>query len=174
MKSDVAQTDTGNVSVQDRVVILGLGNILQKDDGVGVRALRWLRADPEIAQAADFIDGGTASFTLLETIEKAQSLIVVDAVVLGGRPGDVCVFEGADMDRLLARPQAGSVHEVSLSEVMDMARLCGGLPARRALIGVQPEGISWGDALSTPVQAALPQVAAAVGRVLKGWRDGPV
>ncbi|MDA8361926.1 MAG: HyaD/HybD family hydrogenase maturation endopeptidase [Gammaproteobacteria bacterium] len=159
---------------EERVVVLGLGNVLQKDDGVGVHALRWLQGEPGLARAADFVDGGTVSFTLLETIEEAKSLIVVDAVRLDARPGCVHVFEGADMDRLLSRPQAGSVHEVSLSEVLDMARLRDGLPARRALIGIEPEGIGWGDTLSAPVHAALPQVTAAVCRVLDGWRHGAV
>ena len=169
MDGDVAEQDTRTSPVEGREVVLGLGNILQKDDGIGVHALRWLQADPDLAGAVDFVDGGTASFTLLDTIQTAASLIVVDAVVFDGAPGDVRVFEGADMDRLLMRPQAGSVHEVSLSEVLDMARLCDGVPARRALIGVQPEAIRWGGALSASVHAALPEVAAAVSRVLRGW-----
>ncbi len=169
MDGDVAEQDARTGPAEGRAVVLGLGNILQKDDGVGVHALRWLQGDPQLAEAAEFVDGGTASFTLLDTIQTAAALIVVDAVVFDGRPGDVHVFEGADMDRLLARPQAGSVHEVSLSEVLDMARLCEGLPARRALVGVRPEAISWGGALSDSVRAALPEVAAAVGRVLRGW-----
>lgn len=174
MKSDASERDAEPEPSEERVVVLGLGNILQKDDGVGVHALRWLKADPGLAQAAEFVDGGTVSFTLLETIESTESLIVLDAVVFDGKPGDVRVFEGADMDRLLSRRQAGSVHEVSLSEVLDMARLCDSLPVRRALIGVQPEGVTWGDTLSAPVHAALPQVAAEVGRVLRGWGHGAV
>ncbi len=169
MEGDVTEKDARTGPVGSRTVVLGLGNVLQKDDGVGVHALRWLQADPDLAGVADFVDGGTASFTLLDTIQTAASLIVVDAVVLDGAPGDVHVFEGADMDRLLRRPQAGSVHEVSLSEVLDMARLCEGLPAHRALIGVQPEAITWGGTLSASVHAALPEVAAAVSRMLRGW-----
>ncbi|WP_298134909.1 hydrogenase maturation protease [Acidiferrobacter sp.] len=152
-------------------IVLGLGNVLQQDDGVGVHALRWLKEDPSIAQIAEFVDGGTVSFILLETIQTSASLIVVDAVALDGVPGDVRVFEGDDMDRILRRTQAGSVHEVSLSEVLDMARLCGSLPPRRALIGVQPQSITWGSALSGPVHAAVPRVVAAVHEVLRGWND---
>ncbi len=171
MGSDVTEEDQEVPPTTDRVVILGLGNILQRDDGVGVRALEWLQGDPRFSQMAEFVDGGTASFTLLGAVETATSLIVLDAVVLDGEPGAVHVFKGSEMDRLLARPQAGSVHEVSLSEVLDMARLRECLPPRRALIGVQPEGVAWGTMLSGPVQAALPHVAAAVGQVLKEWRD---
>ena len=173
MESNAVKQAARPGPVEGRVVVLGIGNILQGDDGVGVHALRWRRAGSRFARTADFVDGGTASFSLLETIEEAASLIVLDAVVFNGRPGDVRVFEGADMDHLLSRPQAGSVHEVSLSEVLDMARLRDRLPARRALIGVQPGRITWGDAPSTPVQAALSEVAAAVGCVLQRWRDAP-
>ena len=169
MKRDVAEAGTGDPPTAGRVVILGLGNILQRDDGVGVHALRWIAQLPEYTHAADFVDGGTISFFLLETIETARALIVLDAVVLDNAPGTVGVFEGADMDRLLARPLAGSVHEVSLSELMDMARLREGLPLHRALIGVEPETIAWGDTLSPSVQAALPRMAEAVQGLLTGW-----
>lgn len=174
MESDAAEVDARSWPAEGRVVVLGLGNILQKDDGVGIHALRWLGADQGLAQTAHFVDGGTASFTLLETIESTESLIVLDAVVFDGRAGDVRVFEGADMDRLLSRRQAGSVHEVSLSEVLDMARLCDGLPVRRALIGVRPGEVSWGDTLSAPAHAALPRVGAEVRRLLRGWCNGSV
>ena len=99
--------------------------------------------DPELR----FLDGGTLSFTLAVPIEECERLIVVDAAVLGEPPGSVRVFEGEAMDRQLSR-HAKSVHEVSLADLMDMARLTGRLPQRRALIGIEPALVDWGDGLT--------------------------
>jgi hydrogenase maturation protease len=171
MESNSAQGTVWDMPPEGRVVVLGLGNILQSDDGVGVHAVRHLRQNSQFADAVELVDGGTISFSLLELIETSSALIVLDAVRLDGDAGDVRVFEGADMDRLLARPLVGSVHAVSLSEVLDMARLRDGLPPRRALIGVLPQYLTWGDALSPVVKAALPRVAELVGQVFIRWRD---
>ncbi|MHB8252875.1 MAG: HyaD/HybD family hydrogenase maturation endopeptidase [Acidiferrobacter sp.] len=154
----------------DRVVVLGLGNTLQMDDGVGVHAIRWLQQfEGSFSERVNFVDGGTISFPLLEIIEDAERLVVVDAVILGGDPGEISVFEGSAMDTLLVRHGAGSVHEVSLSELFGMARLRGYLPPYRALIGIEPQVVGWSETLSPIVSASLPGVARAIGRLLDGW-----
>lgn len=151
-----------------KTLVLGLGNTLQGDDGVGVHAVRWLEGHAPLAGAV-FLDGGTIGAPLLVALEEAEGLLVLDAVELGVEAGQVTVFQGEAMDRLLARPRAGSVHEVGLAELLDMARLRGCFPAQRALLAIQPRRIGWGDALSPPLQRALPEVGRRARALLEEW-----
>ncbi|MHB8249075.1 MAG: hydrogenase maturation protease [Acidithiobacillus sp.] len=151
------------------ILVLGLGNILQGDDGVGVHVVRWL-AEHAPNTGAVFLDGGTIGSALLVTLEGVDALLVADALELGMEAGQVTVFQGEEMDRLLARPKASSVHEAGLAELLDMARLLGCLPARRALLGVQPRTIGWGDTLSPPLARSLPEAGRRARMLLEEWR----
>jgi hydrogenase maturation protease len=117
----------------------------------------------------EMIDGGTLSFTLAGPIAEAGRLIVVDAAELQAAPGTVGEFLGEDMDRFLSSQQQRSVHEVSLDDLLAIARLSGDLPACRALVAVQPRFIGWSDRLSPEVESALPRVARAVRGILEAW-----
>jgi hydrogenase maturation protease len=151
-------------------LILGLGNVLLTDEGVGAAVLQALAptaaADPDLI----LLDGGTLSFTLSGPIGDAARLIVVDAAALGEPPGTVRVFEGEAMDAQLSR-HAKSVHEVSLADLLDMARLTDSLPPRRALIGIEPATVDWGDTLTPAVADAVPKAVAEVRRLLDLWRE---
>lgn len=162
-----AQTDEAQPR-HGRVVVLGIGNSLLADDGAGVRAIERLREDPP-DERIDFIDGGTLNFTLLEHVERAAAIIVIDAAELEAPPGTVHAFVGDALDRLLARGRHRSVHEAGLADVMAMARLRGVLPERRALIAVQPQRIEWGDALSPPVAEALPTLCESARALAQRW-----
>ncbi len=159
------------VAAPPPTLIMGIGNILQGDDGVGVHALNALRnalgADPGI----HLYDAGTLGATLLVEIEQAERLIFIDAMRMNAAAGTVRCFEGEAMDQWLRRAQAGSVHEVSLGELLDMARLVDRLPARRALIGIEPGHIGWGEHLSSEVRIALPAVEHCVRDMLRRWAD---
>ena len=151
-----------------QILVLGIGNTLLADDGVGVRIVESLRGEPDMAERM-LIDGGTLSFSLLSHLEDAQAMLVVDAANLEAAAGTVRVFESEAMDRFIRRSGGRSVHEVGLAEVMDMARLHGCLPPQRALVCVQPERIDWGDALSPAVQAATPHACRQVRELLCRW-----
>lgn len=153
-----------------KTLVLGLGNVLLKDEAVGPLAIRRLAAESPADTSLVFLDGGTLSFTLATPISDCPRLIVIDAAVMGDAPGAVRVFENDAMDRQLAR-HANSVHEVSLGELMDIARLTDTLPERRALIGVEPAVVDWGDTLTPAVEAALPQVLEQVRALLARWND---
>jgi len=140
---------------QAAVLVLGLGNSLLGDDGAGVEAVRRLQQNRDLPSRARILDGGTLSFSLLQDIESADALIVVDAAQLGEPPGTVRVFQDEGMDRFLQGRRACSVHEVSLLELLDMARLTAQLPQRRAFVGIQPERIDWATEVSPSVAAGL-------------------
>ena len=139
-----------------RVLVLGVGNSLLTDDGVGVHAVARLRHETAVPPDVTILDAGTLSFSLLAALEQADALIAIDAARGGNEPGEVRVCEGDEVDRFLQR-SGRSVHEVCLSDLLDMARLSGQLPGRRVLIGVEPQVIDWGLELSAPVAAALPR-----------------
>lgn len=152
-------------------LIMGVGNTLQGDDGVGVHALHWLQSALGAQPGITLYDAGTLGVTLLVEIEQTERLIFIDAMRMNSVPGTVRCFEGAAMDQWLRRAQAGSVHEVSLGELLDMARLLDRLPPHRALIGIEPGHIGWGEHLSTELAGALPQVESCVRDVLRRWAD---
>jgi hydrogenase maturation protease len=157
--------------VADRhTLILGLGNVLLADEAAGAAVLRALEADASADPALTLLDGGTLSFTLAGAIGAADHLIVVDAAAMGEPPGSVRLFEGPAMDEQLSR-NATSVHEVSLADLLDIARLTDSLPAKRALIGIEPGRVDWGNELTPAVAAAVPEAAAAVRTLLRRWRS---
>jgi hydrogenase maturation protease len=158
--------------VTPKTLILGLGNVLLTDEAVGPVVVGRLAAESEGDPDLRFLDGGTLSFTLAVPIEECERLIVVDAAALGEPPGSVRVFEGEAMDRQLSR-HAKSVHEVSLADLMDMARLTDRLPPRRALIGIEPALVDWGDGLTAQVAASVPLAMAEVRRLLSEWDATP-
>ncbi|MBK5942057.1 HyaD/HybD family hydrogenase maturation endopeptidase [Halochromatium roseum] len=151
-------------------LILGLGNILLTDEAVGAVVLQALQpiaaTDPDL----NLYDGGTLSFTLAGPIGDAARLIVVDAAAMGDPAGTVRLFEGEAMDRQLST-HAKSVHEVSLADLFDIARLTDTLPSQRALIGIEPQEVDWGDQLTPPVAAAVPQAIALIQDLLRRWRE---
>ena len=120
-----------------RITVLGVGNLLRTDEGVGVHAVRALagrhREDmPEV----DFLDGGTLGLNLLPFIEEAISLLILDAVDADASPGTVIELSGESI------PQYAGIklseHQVTLQEVIGLARFRGRLPERMVLIGIQP------------------------------------
>lgn len=153
-----------------RVVVLGIGNSLLSDDGVGVQAVRCLReAMPD--SAIQWIDAGTLGFSLLHYLEDARALIVIDAAELGAPAGTVQVDQGEAMDRVVGAGRRRSVHEAGLADLMSMARLSDCLPDHRALISVQPQRVDWGEALSGPVAEALPGICERARLMAQWWAE---
>ena len=157
-----------------RTLVLGIGNTLLGDEGIGVHVVNRLQRQRAPLDDVDFVDGGTLSFVLAEPIEEADSLIVIDAAQLGAAAGEVRVFEGTDMDHFVANNMHSSVHEVSLYDLLTITLLAGRLPPRRVLIGVQPGIIDWSDSLSSPVAAAVPGLCETVHGILARWQTHPL
>jgi hydrogenase maturation protease len=149
-------------------LLLGIGNTLLRDEGLGVRIIEELRDDPATA-AALLLDGGTLSFSLLPYFEGVHALVAVDAANLDTTAGTVRMFEGDAMDRFVRRSKGRSVHEVGLADLLDMARLQGCLPPHRAVVCVQPQIVDWGETLSPAVHSALPRALAEIRGLLQRW-----
>ncbi len=150
-------------------LVLGIGNTLLSDEGAGVHVINALQSRIGDADDVTLLDGGTLSFTLAAAIEDAAHLIVVDASELKSVPGTVRTFIGDDMDRFLSGPRR-SVHEVGLTDLLTIARLADRLPVRRALVGIQPEVVDWGESPTEAVSAAIPAACGEVTQLIEAWR----
>jgi hydrogenase maturation protease len=152
-------------------VVLGVGNTLLTDEGVGVHVVEQLRREYPDLDAVEYIDGGTLSFTLAGSMADADQLIIIDAAELKAAPGTVTVFENEAMDDYLGRGKRRSVHEVSLLDLLAISQLTDSLPSRRALIGIQPQELGWGDAPSPAVAAAIPRACDMTLELIRKWRQ---
>ena len=141
-----------------KILVLGIGNTLLTDEGVGIVAMNELKAKFLHRDDIEFLDGGTLSFTLAVPISECTALLVIDAAELGAAPGTVRSFEGEAMDRFLGENRKSSVHEVGLLDLRSISLLTGHWPAQRALIGIQPEVVGWGETLTHSVAAAMPEI----------------
>lgn len=151
-----------------KTLVLGLGNTLLGDEGVGVRVVEQL-VEQGARPGVEWMDGGTLSFTLAGPIAEADQLIVVDAANLQGKSGDLQTFVDEEMDRFISSGKMSSVHEVSLMDLLSITALSADLPTPRALVGIQPLEVDWSESLSPPVTAALPAAVEAVLNLLQEW-----
>jgi hydrogenase maturation protease len=152
----------------EKVLILGIGNTLLSDEGIGVHLVQRMQQRLGDLEGVMFMDGGTLSFTLAEPIAWADGLIVVDAARMGETPGTLKLFRDEEMDAYLTGNRS-SVHEVSLSDLMDIARLSETLPLSRYLVGIEPEFLDWGEKPSKAVEPAIEQGIAEISGILASW-----
>lgn len=156
---------TARTPVRTGATVLGIGNPLMGDDGVGITLLEELMA-VDLEQPVEFVDGGTIGMSLLPLVLDADSLLVLDAVS-GPVPGTVIHLSGDQLPRLLRMKL--SPHQVGLLDVLAGARLLGAEPARIAVVGVVPAFVDLRLGLSPEVEAAMPQALQLARRVLREW-----
>jgi len=153
-----------------KILVLGIGNTLLSDEGVGVHVLHALvQLTPPLPEQVELLDGGTLSFTLAGPIQDADALMVVDAAQLGAAPGTWQLLRGEQMDAFLLGNRKSSVHEVGLTDLRAIAILAGHWPARRAMLAIQPGLVDWGEQATPAVAAVVPQVAAAIHSLIQEW-----
>lgn len=152
-----------------KTLVLGVGNTLLTDEGVGVHVINHLQANHPQTDTT-YLDGGTLSFTLAGDIEDNDQLIVIDATELKEKPGTVREFIDNDMDEFLGGKRNLSVHEVGLLDLLNISRLADRLPKRRALIGIQPKTIDWGEQPSPEVAAAIPLACQKTINLITEWQ----
>jgi hydrogenase maturation protease len=150
-----------------RKVVLGLGNILNKDEGLGVQALKLL--DAQLGEQSEFelLDGGVLGLNLLMIVEECSHLLILDAVNVG-KPAGTVVELTKEQIPLYSGIQL-SQHQITFQEVLGLAKIRGYLPEYLHLIGIQPEDISTGLDLSQIVKSSLPDVVSRALIVLDSW-----
>ncbi|MCU0572480.1 MAG: HyaD/HybD family hydrogenase maturation endopeptidase [Syntrophobacteraceae bacterium] len=138
---------------KNRILVLGVGNILLHDEGVGVRVIEELQARYEFSDNVEFYDGGTLGLRLLDPITGADWLIVVDAVQNGEPPGTIYRLDADDLNKRVTFKS--SLHQLDLVETLAYAEILGKRP-HTVIVGIEPADISpWGLELTEVVQARM-------------------
>jgi len=137
--------------------ILGIGNVLMGDDGLGPYAVEILRTRYEFPDHIELVDGGTPGLDFLPYISGARSVIVVDTVSSKGDPGTLKIYRDGEIIGS-APPPRMTPHQPGLRESLMATELTDASPDEMVLIGVVPETIEQGTSLSGPVQAAVEEV----------------
>jgi hydrogenase maturation protease len=143
-----------------KIAVVGVGNILLKDEGVGVRVVQQLENKHSFPSSIALIDGGTAGPHLLDIFNDFDDIIIIDAVKGGGEPGSIYKFRSDQIS--IDPPTSLSIHEMGVLEVINQARLMGKEP-RVTFIGIEPQDSSpWGMELSPLIAEKIPEVIALV------------
>ena len=136
-----------------RTVVLGLGNVLSTDDGLGVVAVHRLRRRYVIPDDVWVIDGGTLGLSLLPHVAGAARLLILDAVGASAPPGTVLRLEGEDVGPAIR--ERLSVHQVGVADLLCAARWLDRYPRRMVLLGVVPESTELGFGCTATVERRL-------------------
>lgn len=153
------------MSTHQDIKILGIGNLIRQDEGVGIHLIQALQ--DKIPAEIELIDGGTSGFELLEYVEGAQKLIVLDAVEARKNPGEIIVWRKEEVPYFIASKM--SVHQVGFAEVLNLAKLRDKYPEEIVVIGIQPGCLDWGTELTELVQNSLPLAMKEVFKILEEW-----
>lgn len=152
------------------ILVIGVGNVLLRDEGVGVRVARELHrlvvsGHVTVPPATRVVDGGTLGLDLLPIIDDSRALLLVDAVDLREAPGSIRVMHGETLHGALAGHV--SPNQVGIGDLLAAGRLMGTLPEAVSLIGIQPGEIAIGLELTDAVEAAVPGAVQAALRELR-------
>ncbi len=148
-----------HVDPEHRILVLGVGNSILKDEGFGVKVVEELEARREelgIPSYVDIVDGATLGLDLLYYIGGRDKVIMLDVVNAGEPAGTLFRFTAQDIKtKVLTKV---SMHQVTLFDVLTMAELSGRMPAEAIIIGIQPAEIEWGLELTPTIAAQIPRV----------------
>lgn len=145
-----------------KTLIMGIGNILRGDDGIGSAVIEAL-ATYTLPEEVTLLDAGTPGFELVLLMQNYDRVIVVDAAEMGCDAGEWRLFQ-PDQIKREARDMylRGTLHYAGLAEALNLGEALGILPTRIDIIGVQPETIDWKMGLSSSVSASIEQICATV------------
>jgi hydrogenase maturation protease len=138
----------------ENVIVMGVGNILLKDEGVGVKVIEEL-TKLDMPENVELVDGATLGLDLLPVIERADRLIIIDVVKTGSEPGTIFKFTPRDVETP-HEPGRMSLHQISLLEVLAMAEMLGNKAPQTVIFGIEPKEIDWGRELSPEISEKIP------------------
>ena len=151
----------------DATMVLGLGNVILSDEGLGVRAAQRLLADPRLPGWVEVVDGGTLGLELLSMAAGARRMLVLDAVDLEAVPGTLYRFDRDDLRSLI---QGSTAHQLGVADLLAALRMLDREPDEVVLLGLQPECLRLGTELTPVVAAALDHLVEAALNELRRWQ----
>ena len=152
---------------ENSIVVLGVGNILLTDEGLGVHVVEDLKANYTFIPQISLIDGGTMGMELLTYMRGMKKILLIDAVNGGEAPGTIYEFPHRELEQYFT--DHISVHEVGMQDILRIRAIQENPLEDAIVIGVEPESLDVGFEPSAPVQKALPEVKERVLRVLREW-----
>jgi len=147
----------------DKTLIIGIGNMLCCDEGVGVQVIQQMEF-MELPDHIELLDMGTSTMDLITHLEGVKKLIVIDAMKTGGTPGEIHKCKPEDL--MPKEEEPISLHEMGLLETLTMAKQMG-MEIDTVIIGVEPQVIDWGLELSAEVKKKIPAIIEAVLEEIK-------
>jgi hydrogenase maturation protease len=156
-------------SQDDRILVLGIGNILWADEGFGVRTVEEFHRRYAVPDNVTILDGGTQGLYLVNYLEEADRLIVFDAIDYGLEPGQLKLVCDDEVPRFTGAKKM-SLHQTGFQEVISAADLLGRCPKHLVLIGCQPLDLEdWGGPLTSPVRDQIAPAIDLACRILAEW-----
>lgn len=153
----------------DRILVLGIGNILWADEGFGVRTVEEFHRRYTVPDNVTILDGGTQGLYLVSYLEEADRLIVFDAIDYGLEPGRLKLVRDDEVPRFTGAKKM-SLHQTGFQEVISAADLLGRCPEHLVLIGCQPLDLEdWGGPLTPPVREQIVPAIDLACEILAGW-----
>jgi hydrogenase maturation protease len=146
------------------ITVLGIGNLLLRDEGIGIHLVQRL-ADQVDAKTVNVIDGGTTPDILSLVDSTVDKLIIVDAAVLGGKPGTIYRFHTGDLDSSSSAPV--SLHELGIVDSLKLMNAFGTYPKEVTILGVEPKVIDYGLELSPELEEAMPRLMELIMKEIK-------
>ncbi len=156
-----------NIGKERKIAVLGLGNILLSDEGVGVHAINAIGKRCAFSPPLELVDGGTMGLDLLPLFQEKDKILIIDAVDFGKPPGHVGIIQRNNIPSVLNTKL--SVHHIGLSDVLFAARLMRGTLPDVCLIGIQPKSLDIGLDMTEEIQVKLNQIINLVLQKLKEW-----
>lgn len=165
------QTDGATVTADQakKITILGIGNSLYSDEGLGVQVLPRLVKALEGTGNVEFIDGTTEGMQLLGPVEATDALIIIDAINAGKQPGEIIKLEKEQIPAFNGVKM--SVHQIGFQEVISAAQLRDRLPEKMVMFGIQPASLELGVSLTETAEKAIPDLIEQVKHQIGKWRD---
>lgn len=154
------------------ILVLGVGNLVMGDDGIGVRVVQELAARFQFPCGVTILDGGTLGLDLLPHLEGVERLLIIDAVMTGGVPGTLTRMTGDEIPILFASKL--SPHQMGLQDLLAVARLLGHEPQEMVLWGVQPAAIDMTMEISPMVAGQMEPLVQCCLDELAAWGIGVI
>ena len=142
----------------DKILIVGIGNLLCRDEGIGVHVIQEMK-NMKLPDHIDLLDMGTSTMDLISHLEGVKKLIAIDAMKAGGTPGTI--YKCRPEDLLPEEKGPISLHEIGLLESLNMAQKMG-MKIDTVIIGVEPKILDWGMELTEEVKIKIPTIIEAV------------
>ena len=156
-----------NLALKTKTVVLGVGNILMADEGIGVRVIERLQAEYDLPSEVQVVDGGTLGMDLLYYLTDARNLVIVDAVEMEGEPGQTLRLEGENVPTQLSLKM--SPHQMGVPDMLFAAKFRDWYPENVVLLGVQPGVLEPSLQMSPPVLAQVELLVSQVCQELEQW-----